>query len=309
MRALQDLTIFRKTAQLGSLSACARQLDLTPAAASAAVKRLEAEIGVALFIRSTRHLRLTQEGEIFLKHCQEALQILEEGTQALTHGIAVVRGTLQLSAPSDLGRNMLVEWLDAFQERHQDVQVRLRLTDRIADIYSQPVDLALRYGEPPLSNLVALPVAPGNRRILCASPGYLKRHGTPSSPEELRDHNCLCYMLSEYTYNRWRFFRDGRECTAEVKGNRVSDDGDVVRRWALEGRGIAYKSALDVARDLGSGKLVAICTDWAGEASPLNLICADRRQLNPAVRALHQTLIKQCRQLYRKNALTHLDRR
>ncbi|OZG75417.1 LysR family transcriptional regulator [Hahella sp. CCB-MM4] len=308
MKALQDLIIFTKTAQLGSLSACARQLDLTPAAASAAVKRLEAELGVALFIRSTRHLRLTQEGEVFLRHCQEALQILDEGSQAMTHGVAAVRGTLQLSAPSDLGRNMLVGWLDSFQQQYPEVEVRLRLTDRIADIYSQPVDLALRYGEPPLSNLVALSVAPGNRRILCASPAYLEQHGTPAAPDELTRHNCLCYMLSEYTYNRWRLFGEDQEYTVEVKGNRVSDDGDVVRRWAINGHGIAYKSALDVARDLGAGNLISLCPEWRGEPAPLNLICADRRQLNPAVRALHQSLKEHCRQLLNENGLQYLNK-
>ncbi len=114
-------------------------------------------------------------------------------------------------------------------------------------------------------------------------------------------------MLSEYTYNRWRLFRGNREYTVDVKGNRVSDDGDVVRRWAVNGSGVAYKSALDVARDLGAGNLVPLCPEWQGESVPLNLVCADRRQLNPAVRALHLSLIEYCSQLFRDNGLDQFD--
>ncbi len=297
MKALQDFEIFVRTARLGSLTATAHQLDLTPAATSAAVKRLEAELGVALFLRSTRRLRLTLEGEIFLKHCQQALDLIEDAAEELSTGQSVIRGVLQLSAPSDLGRNVVFDWVDHFQALHPLLQIRLQLSDRIADIYSQPVDLALRYGDPPASNLVALPVAPDNYRVLCASPEYLQQHGTPHTPEDLKNHNCLRYMLSEVVYDRWRFYRQDKVVSVQIEGNRVTDDSDAVRRWALNGHGIAYKSLLDVILDLKAGRLVRLCPEWRGEASPLNMISADRRQISPAVRALHQYLVQCCQQL------------
>ncbi len=297
MKALQDLKIFLLTAQLGSLSACARQMNLTPAATSAAIKRLEAELDVMLFVRSTRRLRLTQEGELFRQHCQEALQILDDGIQTLSQGVELIRGRLQLSTPSDLGRNLLLSWLDEFEQRFPHIELALQVTDRLSDLYSQPVDLVLRYGEPASSNLIALPVAAHNRRMLCAAPSYLQQHGTPATPEQLQQHHCLCYMLGEYHYDRWRFVRDGEELTIKVHAKRLSDDGDVVRRWAVAGHGIAYKSQLDIAQDLSAGRLVAVCPDWQGEAAPLNLLCADRRQLNPAVRTLHQELQVYCLQV------------
>ncbi|KAA3652458.1 MAG: LysR family transcriptional regulator [Proteobacteria bacterium] len=291
MNTLQDLEIFVHTADLGSLSAAARRLELTPAAASAALKRLETSLQAPLFVRSTRSLRLTAEGEVFLQHCRQALDLLADGRAAVASGRSVVRGALQLSLPSDLGRNVLLPWLDAFQRRHPALTLRLQMSDRLADVYRQPVDLTIRYGTLPDSSLVALPLVPGNRRVLCASPDYLARAGAPASPAELVGHNCLCFMLSEAVHDRWRFFRDGQETSVAVRGDRVSDDGDVVRRWALAGHGLAYKSRLDVHADLRAGRLVAVCQDWLGEPAPLNLLCADRRQLSPAVQQLRAFLM------------------
>ena len=160
MKSLQDLDIFVRTVDSGSLSATARALDLTPAAASAALKRLEAELGVALFVRSTRSLRLTQEGALFLEHCRPALAALQQVQGQLAGGRAGgLRGTLQLAAPSDLGRNVLLPWLDAFQAEHPGIDIRLQLADRVANVYSEPVDAAFRYGKPQDSSLVALPLA------------------------------------------------------------------------------------------------------------------------------------------------------
>ena len=147
MKALQDLDIFVRTVDSGSLSATARALDLTPAATSAALKRLEAELGVALFVRSTRSLRLTQQGERFLEQCRPALQALQQAGQQIGDGEQALRGTLKLAAPSDLGRNVLLPWLDAFQALHPGIDIRLQLSDRMANVYGEPVDAAFRYGK------------------------------------------------------------------------------------------------------------------------------------------------------------------
>jgi len=248
----------------------------------------------ALFVRFTRSLRLTQEGEIFLQHCRQGLQAFADGHNLLADGDATVRGTIQISLPSDLGRNLILPWLDDFQARHPQLQMRVQLSDRIAGVYRQPIDIALRYGLPPDSSLVVLPVAPDNRRVLCASPAYLARTGTPKTPTALIGHNCLCYLLGDAIHDRWRFVRGGREESVRVRGNRVSDDGDAVRHWAVAGHGIAYKSALDVADNLHAGRLTALCPEWRGEAAPLNLVCADRRQINPAVRELREFLAARC---------------
>ncbi len=288
MKALQDLDIFVRTVDSGSLSATARALDLTPAATSAALKRLEAELGVPLFVRSTRSLRLTQHGERFLEQCRPALETLQQAGRQLAAGEPALRGVLQLAAPSDLGRNVLLPWLSDFQDAYANqVDIRLRLSDSLANVYSDPVDAAFRYGEPPDSSLVALPLSTSNRRVLCASPAYLEQHGAPASPHELTGHNCLCFMLNAEVHDRWCFSRAGLpEITVRVKSLNVSNDSDAVRRWALLGRGIAYKSRFDIASDLAQGRLRALCTDWTTEAAPLFLLTPSRRQLTPLVRSL-----------------------
>ncbi|KQO26263.1 LysR family transcriptional regulator [Acidovorax sp. Leaf76] len=299
MKSLQDLDIFVRTVDSGSLSATARALDLTPAAASAALKRLEAELGVALFVRSTRSLRLTQQGALFLEHCRPALAALHQVRGQLQGGRAsAFEGTLQLAAPSDLGRNVLLPWLDAFQAEHPGVDIRLQLSDRVANVYSEPVDAAFRYGKPQDSGLVALPLAPDHRRVLCAAPAYVQAHGAPDAPQALADHACLCFMLGSDVHDRWRFWdAAGQEVLVRVRSRNVANDGDAVRRWAVLGRGIAYKSYFDVADDLAAGRLVPLCPGFETEAVPLYLVAPSRHQITPLVRALRDFMAERLQSL------------
>ncbi|WP_277373862.1 LysR family transcriptional regulator [Pseudomonas sp. AA-38] len=294
MLRLDDLQLFVRTAEAGSLSAAARLLDVSPAVASAALKRLEQQLQVRLLVRSTRSLRLTPEGEQYLGYARQALQSLEQGRQQLVGSQEGIRGVLQLSAPSDFGRNTLLQWLDAFQGIHPQLHLRLLLADRMADLFREPVDIALRYGAPEDSSLVALPVAADNRRVLCAAPAYLARHGSPRMVEEVAAHNCLLYMLHGRVHERWRFSQGRRELLVTATGNRVSDDADVTRRWAVAGQGLVYKSWLDVAEDVGAGRLQVLLPDWLGEPTPLYLVCAHRAQLSKAVHLLRQFLQSRC---------------
>lgn len=295
MKGFRELELFVRAAEAGSLSMAARLLDLSPAVASAMLKRLEADLGVMLFVRSTRSLRLTQAGEAYLQHARQALEELAAGWDAIQQGSQAPRGVLQLSLPSDLGRNLVLSWLDEFLADYPLLELRLDLSDQLADVYRQRVDLALRYGIPDDSALVALPVAPENRRVLCAAPSYLHRHGMPATLDELAHHRCLCFMLDGFVYNRWRLLGAGREQVIEVPPICVSSDGDVVRRWAVAGQGIAYKSALDISEDLLAGRLVALLPQYQGESAPLNLVCPGRRQILPHIQALHALLQQRSR--------------
>ncbi|MET1080594.1 MAG: LysR family transcriptional regulator [Pseudomonas sp.] len=300
MLRLDDLATFVHTADAGSLSGAARQLNLSPAVASAALKRLETQLQTRLFARSTRSLRLTPEGEAYLVHARAALASLREGQQQLAGGRAQISGVLQLSAPSDFGRNALLPWLDELQCEHPLLSLRLLLGDRNSDLFRQPVDIALRYGAPEDSSLVALPVAAENRRVLCAAPAYLARRGEPQSVAQLQEHNCLLYMLGGRAHDHWRF-RDGpHEVGQKVGGDRVSDDADVVRRWAVAGAGLVYKSWLDVAGDVQAGRLRVLLPGLLGEPAPLNLICAHRAQLSKPVHLLREFVQGRCAQLLKR---------
>lgn len=292
MKALSDLQLFVRAAQSNSLSEAARALDMSPAAASAAIKRLEAELGAPLFVRSTRHLRLSPEGELFLDDCRAGLEILEQACDRLAVGHETVSGNVGLSLPSDLGRNVVLPWMHEFQARYPQIHLRLYVSDRILDVMRLPIDLALRYGDPPDSSLVSLAVAPLNCRSLCAAPSYLARHGTPQTPRDLVRHNCLSFMLSDRSHDHWTFMRGSEIVEVDVRGSFQCDDGDTVRRLAVMGEGIVYKSTLDVAADLRCGALVRLCPDWQTESAPLNLICPGRRHLRPAMRLLHGFLVE-----------------
>tara|TARA_R110000744_G_scaffold40442_10_gene91773 strand:- start:678 stop:1628 length:951 start_codon:yes stop_codon:yes gene_type:complete len=291
MKNLQDLRLFCEIAQQGSLSACARKMDLSPAVVSASLKRLEADVGVLLFIRSTRSLRLTQKGQQFLQHCKDALTILDNATTEIHKEDHELSGVIQLSAPSDLGRNLLLPWLDEFMMLHPKLAVRLQLSDSQADLYSQPVDLALRYGQPKDSALIAIPISANNSPVLCASPAYINNYGMPKSLEELTHHNCLCHGHNDTLDTRWSFRKNDKSISVDVQGNRQCKDGDITRRWAIAGKGIARKSRLDIVMDLIHGRLVEIDIDgWQGKLFPLNLVCAERRLLSPTVNAFKNHL-------------------
>jgi len=293
---LDDLTVFVRTADRGSLSAAARELEISPALASAAVKRLEGELKLRLFARTTRSLRLTEEGEHYLRHAREALRLLKEGHDTLMQGQEILGGTLKISMPSDLGRNMVVGWLDEFQAQYPKISFQLSISDRVSDMYRQPVDIAIRYGAQEDSSLIALPLAPENRRVLVASPEYIKQHGKLNSLDDLARHNCLRFVLDDVIHDRWSFYRDpqsGPE-VVHVNGNRSVDDADVVRRWAVAGLGIAYKSRLDLSADIRAGRLQILLPDVLGERTALHMIFMHRSQITPTVLQLRDFLRTQC---------------
>ncbi|WP_263770414.1 LysR family transcriptional regulator [Propionivibrio soli] len=290
MVRLDDLQVFVHAAQLGSFSAAARQLDLSPALASGGVQRLESELGLRLFVRSTRRMRLSPDGERYLPHAQAILSAVAGGEEALAQGRAEIGGVLRLSVPSDLGRNVLLPWLDEFQEQHPKLSLHLRMSDQTADFFREPLDVGIRYGRLADSSLVSLPLAPDNRRTVCASPAYLARAGAPRVPEDLRQHNCLRYVMGDEVYDRWTFQLPNGAQTIKVNGDRVCDDADVVRRWAVAGYGVVYKSRLDVLPDLQAGRLVEIFPPEFGQPTPLQLVCAHRSALTHTVQRLREFL-------------------
>jgi len=230
MVRVDDLALFVRTAALGSFSNAAREADLLPGQVAAAVARLERELDLRLFVRSTRSLRLTAEGALYLPYAQDVLATLSEGQARVRGEDAELRGVLQVAAPSDLGRHLLLPWLTEFRATHPKLQLRLRLSDQVADVFRDPVDIAFRLGRFDDASYVALPLLPGNRRVLAAAPGYLARHGTPTSLEALKDHHCLLYQLAGRAYDRWNFEADGRRVVVPVRGNMICDDADVLRR-------------------------------------------------------------------------------
>jgi DNA-binding transcriptional LysR family regulator len=293
--ALIEYEIFVRSVDGGSLSDAGRALGLGPAAANAAMRRLEDRLGVRLVVRSPRNLRLTPEGERFYGYCRQALQALDEGARSVQPSEGELRGQLRISAPTDFGRNVLRPWLDAFAERHPNVAVRLLLGDDSGEQRREPIDLALRYDEPGDAMLVVQRLS-DSMRVLCASPEYLARHGAPAHPLELVGRECLCVMVERDLHDTWSFRRGDERLAVSVMGRHQANDGEVVRLWAREGHGIAYLPRLDVAGDLAAGRLVPLLTDWQTEAASLSLVHGHGQLLSPLQRTLADYLRERVRE-------------
>ena len=183
-----DLHVLVQTVRGGTLSAAARTLGITPAAASATLKRLEAQLGTRLFERSTRAMRLTPQGQILLDYAQRAFELLAEGESQVAEDRAALVGTVRVAAPSDLTRNLLLPLFDEFMRAHPGLQLQLSVADRVLDVMRDEVDVAIRFGTLADSRLVARTLV-ASSPICSASPDYLRRHGTPQTPQDLLRHN------------------------------------------------------------------------------------------------------------------------
>lgn len=285
MLHLPDVQLFIRVAELGNISAAGRAVGMSPAAASAAIKRLEQRVDSQLIERSTRSLRLTQAGETFLAYCQQSQLALEEGLSALRQGREQLSGDIHLGAPSDLGRDRLDTLLEPFRQRHPQVRLVMHLSDGLIDLYRNPIDLVLRYGLSEDSGLVGRKLC-DNGRVLVASPDYLARHGHPESFEALARRNCICFYRNGELFNRWRLFHQGQHREIVATGDRAADDGALVRQWAVAGHGIAYKSRIDVQADLDAGRLVDLFPDAIYDRTPLYVAYPSRKYQPARIKAL-----------------------
>jgi DNA-binding transcriptional LysR family regulator len=301
MDNLGDVRLFVEAANLGGLSVAGRKLGLSPAAASARLVKLESMLHTRLFERTTRRLRLTDEGRTYLAYCQQALQALDDGQAFLQAGKSVVRGKVRISATSDFGRHVLKDWLDEFNKRYPEVTLALVLSDSLSSLLQDDIDLAIRFGVPPDSSFVARLLAP-NRRVLCASPGYLKKHGAPGHPRDLERFDCIVLSSASGSANEWRFARAGKveTHTVPLANVRETNDGAVAREWAVRGYGIAMKSVWDICLDLRARRLKILLPGWRAADAPVHALYQRNRYMAPRVRALLDFLSRRFAEQSRK---------
>lgn len=293
---IEDLQVILKVAEFRSITAAASSLDMRTATASAAVKRVEQALGAELFVRTTRQLRLSSAGEKYLPQCQQALQLLEQARHNILDDRDLIEGELRLAVSSDLGRNRILPWLDDFMAQHPALRLRISISDSNIDFYRDSVDMALRYGSPNDASLYGFKICevPG---VLCASPDYLKRRGTPTHPHDLASHNGLFYQLHDIPHDLWTFRRQEEVYRVKMQGNRIANDGDLVRRWCVAGQGLAVKSSLDMADDLLTGRVVNVLPDYRPRSTELWLICPSRQSITPAMRLLRDDLQSHCQKI------------
>ncbi len=282
---LEDLQVVLKVAEFHSITAAAANLGMRISTASAALKRVEKNLGAELFIRTTRQLRLSSAGERYIPQCQQALLTLEQARQNIKEDLSVVEGELRIALSSDLGRNLVTPWLDEFMDTHPKVSLKTNISDSNIDFYRDSVDIALRYGSPNDASLYGFKICniPG---LLCATQTYLDENGTPSHPHDLASHNGLFYQLYDIIHDTWTFSCRGKEYKIKMNGNRATNDGDLVRRWCVAGKGLAIKSCIDMSADLLSGEVVSVMPEFTPRSTELWLICPSRQSITPAVRLL-----------------------
>lgn len=296
---LEDLQVVLKVAEFRSITAAAADLDMRTATASAALKRVENALGVELFIRTTRSLRLSGAGEKYIPQCKEALLMLEQAKQKMKGDLDIIDGELRIAVSSDLGRNLVAPWLDEFMESYPQVSLKLNISDSPIDFYRDSVDIALRYGSPDDANLYGFKICntPG---LLCATQDYLDKYGSPKHPHNLPAHKGLFYQLNDIVYDVWTFSKGEQEFKIKMSGGRASNDGDMVRRWCAAGKGLAVKSCLDVASDLLERRVVNVMPEYKPRASELWMICPSRQLITPATRLLRDMLKKKCAVLLKR---------
>ncbi len=293
MSRIDDLSLFLRILDLGSISEAARSLDLSAAVASQRLKRLERELGVRLLQRTTRQLRLTPEGRSLAEQGRAAVEDLEALTSGLHRSTREVAGTLRLTLPPTFGRLYVSPLLSRFLSRYSRLRLDLDLSDQRRAIVGSGFDLAIRIGSLADSSLVARRLAT-NRRMLCASPAYLKRHGTPRVPEELTRHECLLLTDGEGEPGHWRLCgASGESVDIKVDGRIRSSQGELLRDAAVAGLGIVQHSTWHVCDDLRAGRLQRILPDHAPPETGIHAVMPQRRLVPPRVRAFIDFLVEE----------------
>lgn len=286
-----ELQFFVLIARLGSLSAAARQLDLTPPAATKRLAQMEQRLGVRLVNRTTRSISLTNEGETYLTYAARILADLREMEDVVSSSSAQPRGLIRVNATLGFGRTTIAPLVSDFARRYPQVQVELEVTDRPIDLVEGGFDLAIRFGELPDKRLAARRIMT-NRRFLCASPHYLKAHGTPATLADLAHHQCILHRQNDEAHGVWRFTHQGRVEVVKVEGGLSSNDGDIVLGWALDGHGILIRSEWDLAKYLESGRLRVVLPDFDLPSADLFVYYPQRRNQTARARAFIDFLVQ-----------------
>jgi DNA-binding transcriptional LysR family regulator len=289
---ITELRLFVAIVQAGNLSAASRALNASTAAMSRGLSNLESRLGVRLVTRTSRTFELTEEGRAFYERCERIIADIDEAeAEASSQGTAV-RGNLRIGAPMEIGRRLIGPLIARFSAAYPDTKIHLMLSDSGLDVIDDALDVALRVGLPPDTSVIAKKVL-STKRIVCASPEYFQRHGTPQTPHDLRMHNCIRLVRGRRILNEWVFQQNGEKFTVTVNGTLSTTSGEVVHDWVRSGSGIALKATWDLQGELRSGAIVQCLEDYWCDAIDLFAICTSRQNLPLRIRAFLDFIAQQ----------------
>ncbi|MGR3463768.1 LysR family transcriptional regulator [Limimaricola sp.] len=285
MAYLDNIRTFVRVYELGSMSAAGRDLRISAAVTSARIGQLEAHLGVRLFQRTTRSLAPTEQGRSFYDGARAVLERVEEAEALVSRITETPRGTIHVAAPLGVGRRLIAPELPGFAQAYPQVDLRLRLSDRMIDLTAEAIDLRFFLGRPADSDLTIRQIATC-ARVLCAAPDYIARRGAPLDGAALlaQRHDCLNLRFPGATEFRWTLQTPQGPRAHPVSGRLECDDGDVLTDWALAGAGIAMKPVFEVADHLAAGRLVAVCTRTPPLPVQMACLFTHRRLQDPKMR-------------------------
>ncbi|MGB1200552.1 MAG: LysR family transcriptional regulator [Cognaticolwellia aestuarii] len=262
MTKIDDMALFVRIVKAKGLAAAGRQVGLSPASMTARMNAIEHHYNTRLLHRTTRSISLTDAGERFYLACLRVVDEVSNAEAQLSSKDITLQGQLRITAPSDFGRQYVAPALVNFIKQHPEVTPYLHLTDAVENLVEQGYDLGIRFGNLPDSSLIVKNLV-DNYRVLVASPAYIEKYGTPTSPIDLKNHQCLVLERLGEPLNEWLFHeRQVKKINIRVPTALTSNDGAVIRNWALLGIGIAYKSIWDVKEDIRDGRLQTILDDF-----------------------------------------------
>lgn len=289
MDAFRTMRLFVAIAEGGTLSCVARDWGVAPSTVTYGLQQLEETLGTQLVVRTTRRLSLTQEGHRFLQECRRILSDVEEVMSGLADQ-GPLSGNIRVTSTNDLGRQRIAPLVDSFMRENPKVTIELYLGDGIVDLVEGGFDLAVRTGPLRDSDLKARLLLRGQKNI-CASPTYWERHGKPSHPSELTDHNCMLLGEPGERHASWAFRNGNDRFRVRVSGNRQVNDGEALRQWAIAGAGVVQKSSFDIADDIRTGRLETALESFTSEATNLYAVSPPRQYESLRVRAFVDYLV------------------
>jgi LysR family transcriptional activator of dmlA len=283
-----DLGFFSALASAGSLGAAARELGITTPAVSKHLALMESRLGVSLVNRTTRRMSLTQEGEVYLEHARRILGEIDDMEVLLGGAKSTAKGLLRVNATLGFGRSHIAPLISQFVVLHPQVEVQLQLSVNPPPLTEDAFDVCIRFGPPPDARVLAKRIAP-NHRLLCASPAYLAKHGSPKLPHDLVRHNCIGIRQGEEAYGVWRLAHGrGKSATVETvktRGNLTTNDGEIAVNWALDGHGVLMRSEWDIAHYLANGRLVQVLPQCHTPDADIHAVYPPRHHTTGRVRA------------------------
>lgn len=276
------IPVFVAVVECGSFSSAAAKLRMTKSAVSKRISVLEDDLGVRLFTRTTRSLRLTEAGETFSDYARNSFAIAQEGFSALSHLQSTPKGTLKINAPMTFTRLHIVPHIAEFLKRYPEVQIILSMDDKVINMVEGGFDVGIRIGALEDSSLIARKLV-DCKSVVCASPGYIAANGSPQTPEALTEHNCMYYSLFQAGVE-WTFYHQGRKIRVQPKGNFIVNNSDAIAEALLQGVGVCQMPTFIVADHVKCGHLVTVLDEYTLPEHAIYAVYPERRHLPEKVK-------------------------